>query len=264
MRTVVAIGAAFLIGLYAFAAPGPEREVLYQASVLDALLAGGYEGMITIADIKTRGDLGIGTFDGLDGEMVMDRGVVYQIKHDGKVVVAPDRATSPFAIATFLDPDQTFEIKGIAGMAELLSALKTRIQAPNHFYAIRIEGEFASVKTRSVPAQLKPYPPLAEVLKSQAVFDFGSLRGTIVGFYCPPYVGGVNLAGFHLHFISQDKKSGGHLLDLKLIKAAAVLDQTPTILLELPKNQSFQQINFEPNPKSIRGLDNAAGIGPQL
>ena len=81
------------------------------------------------------------------------------------------------------------------------------------FYAVMIQGEFSYVKTRSVPAQEKPYPPLAEVTKNQPTFEFTDVTGTMVGFRCPPYVTGINVPGYHLHFLTDDRTAGGHLLE---------------------------------------------------
>ncbi len=79
--------------------------------------------------------------------------------------------------------------------------------------AIRIDGHFKSVKVRSVPRQEKPYQGLEDAVKHQTEFQLKNVSGTLVGFRFPHYMDGVNVPGYHFHFITADKKAGGHALD---------------------------------------------------
>ncbi|MCL6449529.1 MAG: acetolactate decarboxylase [Armatimonadetes bacterium] len=107
------------------------------------------------------------------------------------------------------------------------------------FYAIRIDGTFSYVKTRSVPEQAKPYPPLAEVTKNQPVFEMRNVRGTVAGFYCPPYVEGLNVPGYHLHFVAEDRRQGGHLLECSFQEGKVQMDQTREFYLTLLAGSDF-------------------------
>jgi len=49
------------------------------------------------------------------------------------------------------------------------------------------------------------------LIPNRPVFEAENISGTLVGFYCPDYIGNINAKGHHFHFISDDKKWGGHV-----------------------------------------------------
>ncbi len=220
-----------------------DREVLFQVSTINALLLSVYDGILPVADLKERGDFGIGTFDRLEGEMVVVDGECYQVKVDGVAYVVPNNATTPFATVTFFDPDETVLIE-TANFSEFKEILETSFPSENIFYAIRIDGTFPYVKTRSVPAQEKPYPLLVDAVANQTVFKFENASGTVVGFWSPEFVDGINVPGYHLHFITDDRKAGGHILDLRVEGAEVELDLTPNIFMALPTAGDFFNIDL--------------------
>jgi acetolactate decarboxylase len=225
--------------------PVAGRETLTQVSTINALMVGVYDGVITGGELKGYGDFGIGTFEGLDGEMVELDGKLYQIKADGIAYAVADSLELPFAEVTFFDNEREGEIASGTSLAQLQQILDQMLPSPNIFCAIKIKGTFSNVKTRSVPRQVKPYPVLTEVTKNQSVFELNNVDGTIVGFRCPEYVSGVNVPGYHLHFITSDFKAGGHILDLVVGNATATLDYTPEFLMILPEMDSdFYTINL--------------------
>ena len=103
------------------------------------------------------------------------------------------------------------------------------------------------VKTRSVPAQQRPYRPLTEIVRTQPVFDFADVAGTMVGFWCPSFVKGVNVPGYHLHFLRADGKKGGHVLDFVVDKATMEIDDSREFSLILPDDAAFDNANLEPD-----------------
>jgi acetolactate decarboxylase len=221
------------------------RETLTQVSTINALIAGVYDGVITSGQLKGYGDFGIGTFDGLDGEMVELDGQLYQIKADGVAYAVADALMLPFAAVTFFDDDHEEILAPGTNLTQLQQVLDQALPSTNIFCAIKITGNFSYVKTRSVPKQTKPYPVLTEVTKNQSVFEFNNVEGTIVGFRCPQYVNGINVPGYHLHFLTADCKAGGHVLDLITGNATATLDYTPEFLMILPEMGSdFYNINL--------------------
>lgn len=223
----------------------PERETLYQVSSLGALKAGFYNGDVTYSELGERGDAGIGTFEGLDGEMVAVDGAFYQVKVDGRVYEVDGTAIAPFAMVTFFDRDlETGPPAGLdyAGLQEYLDGV---LPSRNVIYAVRIEGRFERVQARSVPAQDKPYPPLSEAIADQAVFELEEVEGTMVGFWCPAYMGDINAPGYHLHFITSDRTAGGHVLDLRLGEAAVYIDETPDFFMRLPETDEFLEADLE-------------------
>ena len=212
------------------------RDTLYQASTLNSLMAGNYDGVEPASEMLKHGDLGLGTFDKLDGEMIVLDGKVYQAKADGKVATPQSSIELPFLAVTYFDADINQETGAIESLDALKALLDQLIVKKDRFYAIRIDGTFETVEVRSVPAQEKPYPILSEVTKNQAVFDYQNVKGTLVGFWCPDYVGGVNAPGYHLHFISDDRSMGGHLLAVKISSATIKLDETASFEMELGDN----------------------------
>lgn len=216
-----------------------ERETLYQVSTFNALSQGVYDGSETFGTLKAHGDTGLGTLDALDGELIAVDGRYYQMKADGTVVPVDDNATTPFAITTYFDTDRTLRITNLSSLAQYMASLNESMTNRNIMYVFEAHGHFDQVKVRSVPAQQKPYPVLTEAVKNQTVFDFDDINGTIVGFWFPEYMAGVNVAGFHFHFISDDRKRGGHLLDCSADELVSAMDETDNFYMALPQNSDF-------------------------
>jgi acetolactate decarboxylase len=156
----------------------------------------------------------------------------------------PDGARTPFAAVTFFEPDLTLSLKGAMSLTEVEEYLDSLIPTENIFYAVSIEGLFRFVKTRSVPAQNKPYPPLWDVTASQPTFFLTDVRGTMVGFRCPGYVKGINVPGYHFHFIDEGKRCGGHVLEAQTEEATARVDCTSRFTLVLPDRGEFYELDL--------------------
>jgi acetolactate decarboxylase len=222
-----------------------DQDVIFQQSTIDALLAANYQTALDFKTLKKHGDFGIGTFNDLDGEMLALNGEFYQIKSDGKVYPVKDEMRTPFASITFFAADNTVQVFGIPEYAELEAKIDALLPTENIFYAIKLEGTFDRIKVRSVPRQKKPYQPLVEVVKSQPVYELENVQGTLVGFKCPAYVKGINVPGYHFHFIDQDKKQGGHLLDCAIKEATLEIDYTHGFAMNLPGNKTFYQTDLK-------------------
>jgi acetolactate decarboxylase len=146
-----------------------DREVLYQVSTIDALMQGVFDGVQPVREIRRHGDFGIGTFDALDGEMIVLDGVVYQAKADGHIYTAADNQTSPFATVTYFDRDQTATTDRPMNLSIFSSTMAARLPTGNLVYAVRMHGTFPLMKVRAIPAQEKPYTTLSEASKTQSV-----------------------------------------------------------------------------------------------
>lgn len=229
-----------------------DNDVLYQVSTIQALLNGHYEGSVRFSELADHGDFGIGTFDDLDGEMIAFDGHFHQVDYTGKVNRVGAGWTTPFAVVTHFEPDMELRFKYVKDFKDLERRLEKELPGLNLFYAIRIDGYFQYVKTRSVPAQQPPYPPLAEVAKHQAVFEIQETIGTVVGFYTPEFGGKVNVPGFHMHYLDQNAQRGGHILDLSASEVVVQVDQTPKLFLNLPLSTA--------NAKMIDRTDELDGI----
>jgi len=220
------------------------KNTLMQVSTIDALLAGAYDGQMTLGELKKHGNLGLGTFDALEGEMIVLDGKIYQARADGAVIELPNSATTPFAAVVNFDADQTTLLSGPISDETLQSQINKMAPNKNLFLAVRVDGIFPTMKVRSVPKQKKPYPPLAEAVEHQAVFEYTNVTGTVLGFRCPAFVKGINVPDYHLHFISNDRKIGGHILDLTLQSAALQLDACDQFLLVLTDQEHFSTLDL--------------------
>jgi acetolactate decarboxylase len=201
-------------------------------------MSGIYDGNCTLHELKSYGDFGIGTFNNLDGEMALLDGVCYKMQSNGNVIQPPDSEMVPFAsVATFILNDSVS--LNNANLKSLISRLDTIIPTLNIFYAMRIDGMFRNVKVRSVPKQCPPYVPLIQVIEKQSVFDFTNIEGTLIVFRCPDYAKGVNVPGYHFHFISKDKQKGGHVLDFSLEHGTAKIEKLTELLMLLPSDKAF-------------------------
>lgn len=234
--------ALFLL-LLAGCASSP-KNTLMQVSTIDALLAGAYDGQMTLGELLRYGDFGIGTFDALDGEMIVIDHQVYQARADGTVRQMPDSATTPFAAVVDFDADQTAIISASLTGEALQAKIDKLAPNKNLFLALRVNGTFSAMNVRSVPKQGKPYPPLAEVTPHQAVFEYTNVTGTVLGFRCPSFVKGVNVPGYHLHFISNDRKFGGHILDFTAIGGLLLLDTCNRFYMILPEKNQLSTLDL--------------------
>jgi acetolactate decarboxylase len=237
MKKQLIILATLLSWVFTGCAVTQSRNTVTQTSTIDALLAGVYDGQVSCARLMEYGDLGIGTFDHLDGEMILLNAEMYQVKSDGKVYRPEGQLTTPFAAVCRFFPDETFKLQSPLNYAGLKAFLDKRLPNQNLFCAFKISGRFKKVRTRSVPAQKKPYPALAKVTAHQPEFSARDIDGTIVGFRCPPFVKGINVPGYHLHFLSDTEDFGGHLLAFEMEEGKGAVDVCNRFVLILPENR---------------------------
>ncbi|WP_067075374.1 acetolactate decarboxylase [Methanoculleus horonobensis] len=248
---VVAVGfllAGTLIGLAAAPLPAvpasEDRDALFQVSTIDALLQGTYDGSMTFDELARHGDFGIGCGDRLDGELIGVDGKWYLVRVDGRAYPVAGNATTPFAAATFFDPEITIAVDEPVNLTALESRVQAEFPSENLFYAIRVDGTFPHVVTRSVPAQEKPYPRLADVTANQTVFTFENVPGTAVGFWTPELAEGINVPGYHLHFITSDRTAGGHVLDMVMAEGTVQVDTTMNFTMALPSGGDFLTVDL--------------------
>jgi len=228
------------------AAPKTDRGVVYQTSTISALLEGVYDGSLTLAELRKHGDFGIGTFDALDGEMVLVDGRFWRVRGDGSVESPPLDETTPFATVISFEAAHTLRADGPFNLADLEHLIDSAIPTRNLPLAVRVTGTFRYVKTRSVPRQTKPYPRLVDVAAKQPTFEFRQVRGTLVGFRLPPYVQEINVPGYHLHFLADDRKGGGHVLELSVEDVVIEVDDSSAIYVALPADEAFGAADLAP------------------
>jgi acetolactate decarboxylase len=212
-----------------------ESHVLFQASTIGALLEGAYDGDLSFAELAAHGDLGLGTLNRLDGEMIALDGEFWRADVEGRVHPIAAGAKTPFAVVTRFEPTIEARLGDGLDHAALLERLDALVPAGTSSCAVRLDGRFDLVRARSVPAQAPPYRPLTEVVAEQHVFELHDVAGTMLGFRFPAYVEGIEVAGYHLHFISEDRSRGGHVLDSRAAAGLrARLDPSDDLHIELP------------------------------
>jgi acetolactate decarboxylase len=226
-------------------APEHEPHVLFQASTIGALLEGAYDGDVTFAELAEHGDLGIGTLDALDGEMVALDGRFYRADIDGRTAETAPEALTPFAVVVAFAPTVEVSLEGPLEQEALFAELDRALPEGTAACALRVDGEFELIRARSVPRQQRPYKPLTEVVAEQRVFDLHDVRGTLVGFRFPEYSGTIEISGFHVHFISDDRRRGGHVLDCRVRTASAWLDPSSDLHLELPPGVDLAETRLD-------------------
>ncbi len=231
-----ALGVAILVmssGMVGYwLAPGEasaevDRDSYYQVSTYGRLSEGGYRGMTSIDKLLEHGDFGIGTVEGIDGEMMVLDGVAYRAGTDLVPVEVPSGTMIPFAMLTYFDEMETHILTEELNYSTFKDLLDDILQE-RLAYAIMIEAEFDSITIRSVPGQQEPYPPLVDVVANQTTLRLENVRGTMIGYYISEGLGEINVPGFHMHFLSQDLSYGGHVLDVEFSDIAVRIDPVST------------------------------------
>lgn len=222
--------------------PARGEDSVFHHSVMDSMRNGVYLGEASLHGLKRHGDFGLGTFDRLDGEMIVLDGVFYRVAEDGRVAPAAQTRTSPFATLTFFDADTRSALRSPGDLAGLQARIEALLPSRNRFYAIRIGGRFAEVTAGGARKLADDRSVgLAELMRERPLYRRSDVAGTLVGFYHPAFAGGIDLAGFHWHFLSDDRRFGGHLIDLRIADTAlhVALDEKRRLELELPRNRDF-------------------------
>jgi acetolactate decarboxylase len=229
-----------------------EHSTLFQVSTSTALVQGVYNGVVTIRQLKEHGDFGLGTFDGLDGEMLALDGHFYQVRGSGEVSEPGDDARVPFAVVTAFRAEREATMDSVEGFDALARHLDGMRRTANLFCAVRIDGRFARVRTRAV-CKAAAGESLVAATSRQAEFAFRDVVGTIVGFWTPAYARSINIAGWHLHFVTADRSGGGHLLDCAGMSLRVQVQDLADLRIAMPETAAFLQADLSQDPS--RDLD---------
>lgn len=221
-----------------------EVHTVFQVSTSGALVAGVYDGEVSVGTLLEHGDFGLGTFAGLDGEMVVLDGKAFQARANGEVHEAPAEAGSPFAVVTRFSADRVGETQGVTGFDSLGAACDCFRASNNIFHAVRLDGRFRRVKARAV-CPPKPGTPLAEAAKTQSEFTFQDVDGTLVGIWSPAYSAEFSVEGYHFHFLSHDRSQGGHVLEVEAGPLKIAVEDLTDFHLILPETEHFLKANLD-------------------
>ena len=235
---------------------------MYQVATLQSLTRGDFYSNCTVGDLLEHGDTGLGTFAAVDGEMIIIDGKCYRARADGSVSPAVADDGTPFAVATFLAKSIRLKIKGGSDMQQLLDCLEQAADAAgsNNIYACRIDGSFKAVYARSeMKQEHEPYKTFAQVLATdQREFHFNDVDGSLIGVYFPQYMAGLNMPGWHIHFISEDRTMGGHVFGLTVKQAQGYMGKTDGFTLKIPDSEYFQKLNLaEVSKAEIESVEKA-------
>ncbi len=224
-----------------------EHHTIYQVSTSGALVQGVYQGCVKVADLRRHGDFGLGTFEGLDGEGIMLEGQCWQARGDGTVREVPEATEAPFWATTFFVADLTTTLSDVSSWPDLTQQLDLLRRTNNLFCAIRVDGVFDQIHYR-VACRSEPGMDLVAATSHQAEFQKQEIRGTLVGFWTPNYARTINVPGYHLHLLSEDRLSGGHILDLKARDLKVRMHLDNHLHLALPETPAFLEADLRGDP----------------
>ena len=214
----------------------PRRaEEAYQVATISSLLAGGYDGDTTVDEMLRHGDFGLGTFNGVDGEMMVLDGQVYRGTTDGRAHLVARSERTPFAVVVDFHPQVSMPVAAGQSLEKLQAALDALPCSASRVLAVRIDGRFQSIQIRSEPKQIPPYRPLPEVIKEKQVVNrLTEVDGTLIGFRFPAATSSVNVAGWHFHFLTSGKDQGGHVLTLTTGAGRARIQEISDLRIHFP------------------------------
>jgi acetolactate decarboxylase len=231
-----------------------EHGTLFQVSTSGALVEGVFDGVVSVATLRQHGNFGLGTYVDLDGEMIVLDGEFYQIRSDGSVRLADDGQLAPFAMVTHFTPDRTVTMTPFATMTEMCAQLDRMRTSDNLFYAARLRGTFRHVHNRAA-CKAGPHETLVQATAHQGEFQADAVTGTMAGFWTPAYVKGIGIPGWHLHFLSDDRRFGGHVLGASGAGIELAVEHLDDFRIAIPETATFLAMDLTRDPSAA--LDKA-------
>jgi acetolactate decarboxylase len=237
---------------------------MYQVSTLQALALGYTRSVVRTDELLSHGNTGLGTFEDVNGEMIVVDRHCYQAAEEGSITEMPPDIGVPFASVANLQGDRVFTLSEIPDIEHLKMELNLKIEEDfglNSMHIAKIEGDFERVDARSESAYRSHHVELKDILgKTQKSFCFEQIRGTMVCIYYPDYMDGINAPGWHLHFISEDRKWGGHVFDLQMRRGEVFLDKISRIEIQLPSEPAFDTYSLkEASSSDIKQVEQGDG-----
>lgn len=224
-------------------------HTLFQVSTSAALVEGLYQGAVQVSRLLGHGDFGLGTFIDLDGEMVVLDGVCYQVSSTGAVATVEGDRLIPYAVVTRFNAEFSKQIDPLESYSKLVSVCDELRDSDNVFYAFRVEGRFSFVKTRVMKA-VPEGTGLKTAASGQKEFLFKEVEGTLVGLWSPGFAGSFSVPGYHFHFLSSDRKKGGHVLECQALSVAVAGCAMNEMHVSLPETQEFLKADLTRDPQA--------------
>ncbi|AMS06285.1 acetolactate decarboxylase [Acidipropionibacterium acidipropionici] len=222
------------------------RHEFFQTSLISSLMDGVYEDEMSIGELLSHGSFGIGTFNALDGEMVILDGQCFQLRGDGTTTPASMSQFTPYATVTNFVPSHRLEITGPLHRADLSHLIDDLLPSANYMYALRIRGHVEWVTTRTVVQQSKPFRPMVQATDGEEVVRLEDVDGTFVGFRTPVYQQGISVPGCHVHFIDDSRTHGGHVVDFGIRSGSVEVCVGTDLRLRLPLTTEFERADLAP------------------
>lgn len=210
------------------------EHAAFQIGTLDALMEGRFDGDATVAELLAHGDTGIGTVRSLGGELVVLDGEAWIVDGAGGIRQVDPDTTTPFAVVVRFSSLVEYRLTGPMSLVELHAAIDEAVPEPAGVVAVRVDGVVSDLRLRSVHRQRRPYPPLPDVTGHQSEWTVPAATGSLVGFRFPENAAGVEVPGYHLHFLADDRLCGGHVLDLTVQDVTVRVDAGDELHVELP------------------------------
>ena len=240
------------------------NTMIYQVSTLQALALGYSRAVITVGELLEHGDMGLGTFEDVNGEMIVVDGVCHRADEEGNVWKAEPEMGVPFASVAKTDNSPGIEISDIPNIEKLKELLTVKIEEDfglNSMHIARVDGSFARVCARSESPYRSHHVDLKDILsKTQKDFVFENIEGTMVCIYYPDYMDGINAPGWHIHFLSQDMTKGGHVFDMEITSGCIQLTKLDKIQIQLPNEPAFDTYSLkEASGSDIKKVEQGNG-----
>jgi len=220
------------------------NDTVFQVSTLSALEHGVFYPVTTVGEMKKHGNLGVGAFEHMDGELLLIDGKAYNGLYSGKVVLMDDNAPITYGAVSFFKANNTVTVKNINSYTELQQTIDKLLPNINNFYAFKGNVTFSYLKFRSTAKQAKPYPPLSEVIAHQSIFEPTDITGTFFGVRLPAFINGVYAPTYHLHFITDDRVRGGHILEMKIAAANVQIQYLSQMLIKMPESDDAKKVDL--------------------
>ncbi len=219
---------------------------VYQYGLINAFLGGLYKGTLPIAELKFKGDFGLGAPDMVNGELTMNNGKMYQTTYTGETKEIFDSAKTSMAFVSFFKADTSFRSSRIQSKEQALKYINSLLANKNGMYSIRISGMYDYIKTRAFsPVEKNPSPALSTLLKQQHFFEFRKTQGVLVGYKLADFMNGINIPGYHFHFISDGKEGGGHVIDLTWNNVLIEIQELHEFSIDVPQTSDYRQFDFK-------------------
>lgn len=220
-------------------------DTIYQISTSIAISNGCLDGFLTLKEIKRLGNFGIGSITGLEGEIIYLNDEFHHFSDNGLTNRTNEDFMSPRMLITNFKSKNMIEINQNTTYQKIKKIIESSMPTQNIMYAIKIIGVFNWVKIKCFPKQIKPYPqgPI-ELTCHENALELQNISGVLVGYFMTDLFKKVNSSKYHFHFMSADKKHGGHLVDCQITNCNIEIDSKHNLMLFLPNTSTYYNVDL--------------------